>query len=203
MLFTAMYPEMVEKFISLDMIKLSSVAEYLPFRMRSIFNSFQAFCAKMEAEDSGLPFKEVHDKFVKSYLWSIDEKDAKILLVRGMIRTNPTKDSWRLSRDWRTMVRPYEFNDITIEQARAIAQCIKCPFLLIKAKIDSSLDVDGTNEEFYDIFRATSSDFRLVQVDGRHHVHLSRPELVAPHIIDFINDSSPYRRNSKDLSSKL
>jgi hypothetical protein len=67
-----------------------------------------------------------------------------------------------------------------------VARGMVCPFLLIKAKNTSTFEPKELYREFYDIYRDASEDFRYVEVEGRHHVHLSHPELVAPIISNFL-----------------
>ncbi len=184
--FTAMYPELVDKLISLDAVKqLSSSAEYLPARMRGILNNFQEIVERLDQGPlSTVSYEEARDRLVKNYGGSIDEKDAEVLLVRGLRKVG--EDEYEFTRDLRSIVRPYLFNDFTTEQLKAVARGIICPFLLIKAKNTSIFEPKELYREFYDIYRDASEDFRYVEVDGKHHVHLSHPELVAPIIINFL-----------------
>nr|CAH0109488.1 unnamed protein product [Daphnia galeata] len=168
--FVSMYSELVDKFISLDAVKqLSSSVEYLPVRIITID-----------------VLQDAREKLVKIYVGSIDEKDAEILLRRGL-RKLSDENEYEFTRDLRSTVRPYLFNDFTNEQLKEVARGIVCPFLLIEAK-NSSLVFEPKElyREFYDLYRDASEDFRYVEVEGRHHVHLSHPELVAPIISNFL-----------------
>ena len=184
--FTSMYPDLVEKLISLDAVKqLSSSAEYLPVRMRSVLNNFQEIVERLEQGPlSTTNLEEARERLVKNYGGSIDEKDANVLLVRGLRQIG--QDEYEFTRDLRTIIRPYLFNDFTTEQLKAVARAIVCPFLLIKAKNTSVFEPKELYREFYDIYRDASERFRYVEVEGKHHVHLSHPEVVAPIIIDFL-----------------
>ncbi|XP_032782054.1 probable serine hydrolase [Daphnia magna] len=186
--FVSMFPELVDKFISLDAVKqLSSSAEYLPARMKSILNHFQEVCQRLEQGPlSTVSYEEARDKLVKNYGGSIDEKDADILLIRGLRKIKEDSDEYEFTRDLRSTIRPYIFNDFTTEQLKAVARGIVCPFLLIKAKNTSMFEPKELYREFYDLYRDASEDFRYVEVDGKHHVHLSQPELVAPIITNFL-----------------
>lgn len=184
--FTSMYPELVAKLISIDAVKqLSSSAEYLPARMKSIMNNFQDVVKRLdEGPLSTVSYEEARDRMVKNYGGSVDENDADVLLVRNLRKVG--EDEYEFTRDLRSTVRPYLFNDFTTEQLKAVARGIVCPFLLIKAKQTSVFEPKELYREFYDIYRDASEDFRYVEVDGKHHVHLSRPELVAPIIENFL-----------------
>lgn len=184
--FTSLFPELVEKFISLDVIKqYSSEAELLPVRMKGVFMQFQELCAKMDkGATASTTYEKALERLVHTYGGSIDEKDAEILLIRGLRKRSASEAE--LTRDMRTILRPYLFHDFTTEQLKAMSRRVTCPLLIVRAKRTSvfeSLELWG---EFLDIYREYSKDFRYVEVDGRHHVHLSRPELVAPHIWKFL-----------------
>jgi pimeloyl-ACP methyl ester carboxylesterase len=185
--FVSMYSELVDKFISLDAVKqLSSSAEYLPVRMKGVLNHFQAIVERLEQGSlPSMSYKDAREKLVKIYVGSIDEKDAEILLRRGL-RKLSDENEYEFTRDLRSTVRPYLFNDFTTEQLKAVARGIVCPFLLIKAKNTSVFEPKELYREFYDLYRDASEDFRYVEVEGRHHVHLSHPELVAPIISNFL-----------------
>lgn len=191
--FIPLHPHLVEKFISIDIVKQYTItAKYLPGRMKGVLSQFQELSDKLEKGDPVAPmtYHEARDKLVKTYGGSIDEKDAEILLIRGLKKRSDHADQWEYSRDLRTIIRPYLFSDFTTEQTKAVARGIFCPFLLIKAKHSVSAETE-LHGEFFDIYRKTSKDFRYFEVEGRHHVHLTEPELVAPLIIDFLFSSLP------------
>ena len=181
------FEELVDKFISLDAVKqLSSSAEYLPARMKGILNNFQEIVERLEQGPlSSVSYEDARERLVKNYGGSIDEKDAEILLRRGL-RKLSDENEYEFTRDLRSTVRPYLFNEFTTEQLKAVARGIVCPFLLIKAKNTSVFEPKELYREFYDLYRDASEHFRYVEVEGRHHVHLSHPELVAPIISNFL-----------------
>ena len=133
-----------------------------------------------------MTYDEARDRLVKSYGGSIDERDAEVLMIRGARKREGKDNEYEYTRDLRTIVRPYLFIDLTTEQHKAMAREISVPFLLIKANNTYSFDPQELYREFYDIYREASEDFRFVAVDGKHHVHLSEPDLVAPHINNFL-----------------
>ena len=186
MKFTSMFPDLVDKFISLDVIKqYSSEPELLPVRMKGVLMQYQELSTKFDKGPAALiSYEKAVEKLVHSYGGSIDEKDAEVLLIRGLKKRSA--DEWENSRDIRTILRPYLFHDFTTEQLKDVARGIKCPLLIIRAQQPVSYESQELVGEFLSIYRENSSDFRYVEVDGRHHVHLSRPHLVAPHIENFL-----------------
>lgn len=189
--FTSMFPERVHKLISIDAVKLSSAPpEEFPARMKLILSDFQNIVKKMELsprKKTSLSYKQAQQKLVQNYRGSIDEDHADILLLRSLRKKG--EDEYEFTRDPRTVLRPFIFNNYTTEMLKEISHGITCPFLLIRAR--NSVTPAGPEpteliQEFLDIYRSTSKDFRCFEVDGRHHVHLTNPDIVSPYISDFL-----------------
>jgi len=193
LLFTLLHPDLVEKLISIDAVKqqMTLTNELPPKRVKRALTQFQEISNSLERGRSSAPmtYKQARDKLVRNSGGSLNEKDADILLIRGLKKKgDPQADQWEYSRDLRTIIMPNLLSDLTFEQAKVVARGITCPFLLIIGK-QSIIPESEFYEEFFDIYRKGSRDFRLVALEGRHHVHLSKPELVAPHVIDFLFSS--------------
>lgn len=193
LIFTSMFPEKVKQLISLDAIKLrSSFPEDLPTRMKRVLNDFQALTSKMERpQATRVNYAQAREKLIKNYKGSVDEKHADILLSRSLIKVG--EDEYEYTRDLRTIIPPYVFHDFTTEELKSFACGIKCPFLLIKARnsiTSTSSETKELHSEFLDIYRNASEDFRYIEVDGKHHVHLTLPHLVASHIHSFIESKN-------------
>lgn len=124
------------------------------------------------------------DHLVENWSGSIGESEADVLLVRGLVRH--ADDQFYFARDLRITIRPYLFTDFTTEQLKGFARALTCPFLLIVCDERTFPEPQRLRAEFIDIYRQSSSDFRLVRVSGRHHVHLVEPAVVVPHIVDFL-----------------
>lgn len=188
-LFTSIFPEKVHKLISLDALKQYSAPEGdFVRRTRGVFDDFQSIVTKLEqGVPSTVTYSQAREKLVNSYQGSIGEKEADVLLLRSLRKKD--EDSFEFTRDLRTIIRPYVFSDFTNEKLKAYAQGITCPFLLILARhsvTSLSLEPKEMHQEFLEIYRRASKDFRLVEVDGTHHVHLTHPDVVAPFICKFL-----------------
>ena len=190
--FTSMFPDRVHKLISLDAVKLSSAPpDQFPARMKSVLNDFQNIISKMEQsprKSGSLTYNEAREKLVRNYRGSVDEEHADVLLVRGLRKK--AENEYEYNRDPRTVIRPFIFNNFSTEMLKEIARAITCPFLLIRAR--NSITLAGSEppellQEFIDIYNSASKDFRCFHVDGRHHVHLTNPDSVAPYICNFLS----------------
>lgn len=187
----SIFPDKIHKLISLDAIKLrSSSPDSFIIDMKAVINDFQNIVKKIENvswKSSVTTYNQAREKLVKNYSGSVEAEHADILLARSLRKTG--EDEYEYTRDLRTVIRPFLFNDFTTEKLKEIARGIKCPFLLIKAKhsvTSVSSERIELHQEFLDIYRNASSDFHFVQVNGTHHVHLTHPEVVAPYICNFL-----------------
>lgn len=188
MQFTAMYPTMVTKLISLDILKPYSVAtEKLVNRLKFMLTQFETVTT---TDPMGLSepmtYKEAQNRLVQNYMGSIDEKAAEILLKRGL-KKHTDKDLYKFTCDLRSIVQTLVLNE---DQIKAIVSNITCPLLIIKARNGLQKLKDDVLNEYVDIYRKSSAEFCLVEVEGTHHVHLTHPELVAPYINEFLSKPS-------------
>ncbi len=188
LLFTSMFPELVEKVITLERTSYMSTPplETLVSKFKNSLSKFQELSAKLElgTKQPPMTYVEARTRIVRNYRGSVDEKDADVLLIRGL-RKRSEKDEWEFTRDPRCNIEPILFFHLTKEQLKAVARVITCPYLHIVARDNHFKDTE-THSELYEVFRRTSEDFRMVEVEGRHHVHLSNPEVVAPHVYNFL-----------------
>lgn len=49
-----------------------------------------------------------------------------------------------------------------------------------------SAEKEKIYNEIMEVLRESSRDFRCVEVEGAHHVHLNNASLVAPHVMAFL-----------------
>jgi len=183
----SIYPEKVERIISLDVIQqLPAPAEFLPTRLRSVLDDFQSILTKMNRPPVSITYEKARQKYVESYDGSITAADADILLIRGLSKKGP--DEYYFTRDLRNIIRPYIFTDFTSEQISSFSKNISCPLMIIKAKRKFSVKlVRKYEDELLNLYKKSSPDFRYIEVEGTHHVHLGAAHVVAPFICDFLN----------------
>lgn len=162
-------------------------------QMRASLINFMVLSEKKENAPPSPPltYAEARNKVLNNYKHSnFQERHADILLVRGLKRRS-AQDEWEFTRDLRTIYTPFPFTHFTSDQIKAIARGITCPYLIVNGRqSDTQIEPEELVGELYDIYRNSSEDFRLVEVSGSHHVHLTNPELVAPHIYNFL---SPFK----------
>ncbi len=106
----------------------------------------------------------------------LTERAIATLLDRGLEDTSDGKVKWRADRRHRFASRIR----LTEEQVLAFLSRIACPTLFVRAS-------EGFPFASQDYERrvAAIAKLEVVEVPGRHHVHLDYPERVAPHLQRF------------------
>lgn len=185
--YTSLFPEKVSKLISLDISKPFSVSvEKLPARMQGILAQMEAISQQNENGPQAMTYEEARTTLIDNYKGSIDKKSAEILLIRGL--TKRSDNTYEFKADLRTLVHTLT---LTEDQVKVLIKNISCPFLIIRAKDGLKNFSEDMLKEYLNFYSQFSIDFRFVEVDGAHHVHLTHPERVAPHICDFISSTFP------------
>ena len=181
---SAIFPEIVQKLICVDTVNQTSLsAAKMPSNMRNVLSQFHGISEKMA---KGLPnrrvtYKEAREKLILNYNNSLDEKAADILLIRGLRKVGD--DLYEQTRDLRSIIVPF----ISEEELEAAIQSVDCPFLYIKAKDSVIHKIDDFAQFYKRVYaRHSAPGFCHIEVDGDHHVHLTHPERIAPHINSFL-----------------
>ncbi|XP_068217522.1 probable serine hydrolase [Palaemon carinicauda] len=181
-LYSAVFPEDVEAFISIDIIKpWSSPPEKYAAQFTKYFNQY--FDHETKATQKPLIYEE--DELVKKTIEgskSLDERGARILLSRGARTVE--NGGMILKRDLRAKV--YFIGFISFEAWVELARSIRCPLLFVKANDGHKYET----KERYDIMLAAFEEdcrhFSCVEMEGKHHVHLTHPEIVGTYINSFL-----------------
>lgn len=171
--------------ISLDLVKPFSVSvAKLPDVMRGIINQMLEY-SEVGSPPSTVTYQEARQSLVDNYKGSVDDKAAEVLLIRGLKKKTDAEDAYEFNiSDMRILVRTLT---LTEEQIKVLVTNIRCPLLIIRASNGLKNFTENVLAEYLDIYRSSSQDFRIVDVKGTHHVHLTHPERVAPHIRQFLS----------------
>jgi pimeloyl-ACP methyl ester carboxylesterase len=112
-----------------------------------------------------------------SSLSQITERSARTLLARGLEDTSDGKVKWRADRRHRFASRIR----LTEEQVLAFLARIACPTLLVRASEGLPFA-----SQMYEGRAAAVKNLEVVEVPGRHHVHLDYPGRVASALQRFL-----------------
>jgi pimeloyl-ACP methyl ester carboxylesterase len=182
-LYSALYPERVEHYIALDVVKPRSND---PARKLKEQGEHLDRFLHLESMDPNTVPSYTYEEAVQLLHRNIKQwatKEAcEILTRRGTVK----KDDGRyyFSRDARLKVNlGLGFSHQYVLQ---FAANIKCKVLNIKALQGLTLDKPEDVEEFFDVLKKSVALYEYRAVEGRHHVHLDFPERVAPIISNFL-----------------
>nr|XP_045599416.1 probable serine hydrolase [Procambarus clarkii]XP_045599417.1 probable serine hydrolase [Procambarus clarkii]XP_045599418.1 probable serine hydrolase [Procambarus clarkii] len=185
-MYASVFPEDVEAFINIDIIKPWS---YPPEKYAMQYKQYflQYFDNEKKASQPALVYDK--EELVKKTIEgskSLDDRGARILLQRGATRAE-NGDGWILTRDLRAKV--YFVGFLSFEAWLELARAITCPLLLIKAKDGHHhYELPEKNEAMLSAFKQDCKHYRFYEMLGKHHIHLTHPKLVADHILTFINE---------------
>uniref|UniRef100_A0A672Y7Z7 Serine hydrolase like n=1 Tax=Sphaeramia orbicularis TaxID=375764 RepID=A0A672Y7Z7_9TELE len=183
-LFTALYPEMVDGLVLLD------VYGFLPTDTRETAKVMrQGMNEMIEFEKKAAEKKRVYtyEKAVERMLAvnpTLSDQSVHIMLERGLIQV---EGGFVFSRDLRV-----NFKNIvrfSLEQSLLMQKRIRSGVLVILSQNGfHRMLSEPSQKKFTSILQQQWKDRNdtVVTVPGDHHVHLTHPEVVAPYISDFL-----------------
>lgn len=189
-LYTATFPEHVRGLVMMDLIKITSRGNHeVVQKTRDAITERLA----MEEKFQNKPEKvyKTHEEALARLLESSDmlhgknsvtEESARIILKRGL-RPSNCGSGFVFTRDLRLVLR--NLHGLSGDFLMEFARNIQCPHLLIKATDGRTYDDPALDEEALQIY-SSNPLYTHVTVSGPHHVHLNSPQLVAPHILQFV-----------------
>jgi hypothetical protein len=186
MFYSCLYPKTVTKVIAIDMIKpLSFPAEELAKRTSDGINAFLT----LEHKNSIPPVydhKTTVEKMISAHAiyGSLTEEAAECLLKRGAKVSSDGKGEY-FTRDNR--IKAVLFQRMDSEALLNYLQNIECELIIIKAKNGIQLDPQEVNQKFIQLYERKCKTFKLIEVEGQHHVHLIEPQNVVSFITNEFN----------------
>ena len=184
--YARLYPQEIEFVVSID--SLSFFVQSLSTHTKILaigIDEFINFEKKMINDPPSYPMDKAIQKWLKgSQFQSLDLQAVKTLMKRGS--KEKEDGTVYFTRDYRLTI--FAFNSYhTMQDAREMAQCIKCPYLVIRAT-----DTPFYHENKYwsnvgDVLKNNSKDFCIADVNGAHHVHLTNAQEVADKINPFLD----------------
>ncbi|KAM3623678.1 uncharacterized protein V6R79_014219 [Siganus canaliculatus] len=197
-MFTALYPEMVDALILLDAFG------FLPTNSTEITKVMrQGIVEMLQYEKKAQEKKRVYsyEKAVERLQTAnpaLSERSVHVLLERGLAQV---EGGFVFSRDLRVNFK--NIVRLSLEQNLELQSRIKAPVLLVLAEEGSSRGLSEPAQQKYikTILQCLQDRNRsVVKIPGDHHIHLNKPEVVAPPVCDFLYTkvlSQPISREHK------
>ncbi|KAK4020188.1 hypothetical protein OUZ56_002181 [Daphnia magna] len=187
MLYAGVFPDKVEKVICLDIIRATpTISATMDVRLRKTVGKLLKYEADIIAgPEEPISYESAVERWVSGTFGSLDEKACRILCQRGLKKLD---GGYVFSRDRRLLAAPLAF--IPKEDQLILARKTTADVLVIKF-IDGPYFEDPEDyQEHMEALRTSSKCVRYVEIEGKHHTHLTHPETVAPIINDFLNYGS-------------
>lgn len=182
-LFSATFPENVDFIINFDVVKGFVFEDH--YRNLGInIDWFLSSVSRDTKDNIQYTEEELKEKWISSLNKSLTPDSVSILMKRG-VKYNKETGKYVLRRDPRLKV--HNLHEWNTELLETLASNIKCHFLVFKFNKSQIFDLNLCDSpKFLDILRKSTKSFQFHVVDGTHHAHMNSPELVAPHIIKFL-----------------
>ncbi|XP_008275451.1 serine hydrolase-like protein [Stegastes partitus] len=184
-MFSALYPDMVDALILLDSYGfLPTDVKEIPKAIRQGFDEMLQYEKEMEEKKGRVYTYEKALERLLAVNQSLSEQSAKILLERGVVEV---EGGVVFSRDFRINLK--NVVRVTMEQTLEFQSRIKASVLVILA--ESGFEKILSEPEQKKLMSALLQAYRdlnhtVVTVPGDHHIHLNKPEVVAPLVSDFL-----------------
>ncbi|XP_005945817.1 serine hydrolase-like protein isoform X1 [Haplochromis burtoni] len=183
-MFSALYPEMVDAVVLLDSYGfLPTDQKEMPKVIRQGFEEMLLFEKTMEEKKRVYTYEKAVERLM-SVNQTLSERSAKILLERGLVQV---EGGVVFSRDFRVNLK--NIARISLEQSLELHSRITASVLVVLA--ESGLDKIFAEDEQKKCTSALLQAYRdknqsVVTVPGDHHIHLNKPDIVAPVVSDFL-----------------
>lgn len=186
--YTALFPEDVIALIQLDYM--------LPYHSQDIIATWRAEVKMLTEIKPSEKIQPLHTKDVaiqrlinaRTYGSniedvSIDEDSAEILLLRS---ARCIDGGYRWCHDIRVHSRFIML--LGLDNWQTVISRITCPVLLLRATNGvCKFYPEALCKTVLETYSSSSRSFHYRVVNGGHHVHLTNPERVAPHLIQFLS----------------
>lgn len=184
-LFTSIYPELVNALITIDVIKPFSPKRSSVLKLGERVSTITTKSTRFSSENPKYLLEEIEDRWVKASKGSLTKDSVKILSRRG----DHESGKYFLTRDPKLKLSSLELFDEN--QSLEMARNLQCHYLVVKFNDSKLIDLAlERSPNFINNLTESTKSFKIVNVDGKHHTHLTHPERVAPVVTEFIQLTS-------------
>ncbi|KAF5304537.1 hypothetical protein FQA39_LY09588 [Lamprigera yunnana] len=185
-LFTQLYPEIVEKLILIESVYYSLISvEYFKQFTREHLDYGEALLKKVsKGTPPAYSYKDILKLTMNNrLLGTLKSEAAEALLKRNLKQVG--NDLYVLTNDLRIKVRQGILLDMEFAIKFIKKNPIMCPILFLLAK--KSIPIKEVFKDVLSIIKNHNSKCFVKELDGDHEMHNNTPEIVAPEISNFLN----------------
>lgn len=183
--YARLYPEETEFVISIDSLA------FIPNKMTSHSKRRAQALDKLinfEKKVSNNPPSYSEDVLIQKWIDAtkfsdLDVPTTKTLMIRGAYKK--PDGTYSYTRDYRLMIQGFN-SCYTQEEIREMSQLITCPYLVLRALKTPIFKLDTYWTDVSAILKDRCADFRVVDLDRSHHLHMMQPDEVANVINPFL-----------------
>uniref|UniRef100_A0A0A9ZHH3 Putative serine hydrolase n=1 Tax=Lygus hesperus TaxID=30085 RepID=A0A0A9ZHH3_LYGHE len=194
-MYASVYPEEVDKLVSLD-IACPRVSQ-----PKTLMKGFPAcidnFLKYENLPPSSQPCYEMEEMLgiaEAGYKGSVGRPGLEILMRRGMKPAAGSTNKFLFSRDVRLKVAGLAMPSLDI--VMEMAEKVNCHYLNIRASDGLKMENSEVYPTILDVLKKRCKSFNYHEVEGTHHVHLNEPEKVSSFISSFLLANRNYTSSS-------
>lgn len=182
MLYAGIFPEKVEKLVNLDIVRVVTTRpETMNLRLKKTVNKLLKYeTAIKSGPEKPFSYETAVEKSINGSFGSLDRKSCEIMLRRGLRKVD---GGYVFTRDRRLHAAPLSF--VPKPDQLILAQKVTADVLIIKFKDGPYFESDEDQQEHIEALKTSSKSVKYVEVDGRHHTHLTHPERISSIISNF------------------
>ncbi|KAK4020211.1 hypothetical protein OUZ56_002209 [Daphnia magna] len=158
-------------------------AETMHLRLRKTVGKLLKYEAAItNGPEKPISYDTAVEKSINGSFGSLDKKACEIMLKRGLKKVN---GGYVFSRDRRLHAAPLSF--CPKQDQIVLAAKVTADVLIIKFTEGPYFESVEDQVEHIEALRKSSKNVRYVEIEGKHHTHLTHPERIANIISDFFN----------------
>ncbi|XP_057370263.1 serine hydrolase-like protein isoform X1 [Daphnia carinata] len=183
MLYAGVFPEKVDKLVNIDIVRVTTTrAETMHLRLRKTVGKLLKYeLAISNGPEKPISYDTAVEKSINGSFGSLDRKACEIMLKRGLKKVN---GGYVFSRDRRLHAAPLSF--CPKQDQVVLAAKVTADVLIIKFTEGPYFESVEDQVEHIEALRKSSKNVRYVEIEGKHHTHLTHPERIANIISDFL-----------------
>lgn len=185
-IFSALFPEKIDMFVSLDMLKpvLLEPKEIVTDLSERLSGSLQEINRNRTTEPPSYTFDECVERLYKGSNKSVKKELCKHLLERNLVESEKYSGKFYFRADSR--LKCFLYNMFPHESILEMGNRITAGHLFIKAGQCQIFEPRKYYDEVLTYLKANKPLFEHHEVDGTHHVHLNEAEKVSKIVNPFI-----------------
>jgi len=182
LLFGGIFPDMVKKIVCLDHINaLPLPVSMFPSTFNMMYDEHLAQPSEEELQPKVMTMDEAVHRLRKSFNNNITEESARIVLRRGVTHVSeklvyPNRDS--------KLKKFQNFGCMSSEELSVYIGNVTSDVLVLRTSL--GFNNSALTKPCFDIRPIKARSFKMVDVEGGHHLHLDEPDKVLKHINPFL-----------------